>query len=54
MRNDIFVCPFMSTAQDKQRCYDLCALNVNGQCSVKIIAEKANHSEPAPAADGDE
>ncbi len=40
------VCPFMSADGKMKPCLDNCPLNINGECSIKIIAEKLRTTSP--------
>jgi len=42
------VCPLMSTSNNMTTCLDNCPLNLNGECSIRIIAEnlKTINSNP--------
>lgn len=35
------VCPFMSSDGQMKPCLDNCPLNINGKCSIRIIAENS-------------
>lgn len=46
------ICPFISASGEMKPCLDNCPLNINGECSIRIIAENLKSS--TPSADCDE
>lgn len=40
------VCPFSFSSNDIKMCANNCQLNINGECSIKVIAEKLIDVKP--------
>lgn len=40
------ICPFLSADGKMKPCLDNCPLNIKGECSIKIIAEKLAETSP--------
>ena len=47
------LCPFMSTAHDPAACVENCPLNLNGKCSIRVIAENLRLSKLNPEQSSD-